>query len=72
MVLLPFAGAAGAVDEYLRSLASAGGRPPIAAIEGSASKSAVERGWTPDIVASSAEAGAFVQSVTLYVLESRG
>jgi hydroxymethylbilane synthase len=72
MVLLPFAGAAGAVDEYLRSLASAGGRPPIAAIEGSASKSAVERGWTPDIVASSAEVGAFVQSVTLYVLESRG
>ena len=71
MVLFPSAGAAGAVRDYLAGLRAAGHRPPVAAMGASASNSAREQGWPPDVVASSAEVGAFVQSVTLYVLENQ-
>lgn len=71
MVLLPSSGAAAAVCEYLAGLRADGHRPLVAALGASASNSAREQGWPPDVVASSQEVGAFVQSVTLYVLENR-
>lgn len=72
VVLFPFAGAVEPMSEYLDSLRTGGYRPLVAAMGDSTSKTAAEHGWPPDVIASSAEVGAFVQSVTLYVLEHRG
>jgi uroporphyrinogen-III synthase len=71
VVLLPSSGAVRALRDYLEALREDGHRPLVAAMGAAASKTAREQGWPPDIVASSAEVGAFVQSVTLYVLENR-
>jgi hydroxymethylbilane synthase len=72
VVLFPSAGAVGPMSEYLSTLRAAGYRPLVAAMGTSTSKTAADHGWPPDVIASSAEVGAFVQSVTLYVLENRG
>ncbi|MBV9439426.1 MAG: uroporphyrinogen-III synthase, partial [Candidatus Eremiobacteraeota bacterium] len=71
-ILFPSSGAVTAIDEYLATLRERGERPVVAAMGPSSSRSAGERGWPPDVVAPSAEVGAFVQSVMLYLLENQG
>lgn len=71
-ILFPSSGAVSAIAGYLGTLRNGGHRPVVAAMGPSSSATAGEHGWPPDVVAPSAEVGAFVQSVTRFVLENQG
>jgi hydroxymethylbilane synthase len=71
-ILFPSSGAVSAIAGYLGALHDGGHRPIVAAMGPSSSAAAGEHGWPPDVVAPSAEVGAFVQSVTRFVLENDG
>jgi hydroxymethylbilane synthase len=71
VVLFPSSGSVGAMTEYLEGLRQGGHRPLVAAMGPSSSQTAKAAGWPPDVVAPSAEVGAFVQTVLLFVLDSR-
>ena len=64
------AGAVGAITDYLCGLRGGGHRPLVAAMGASSSAEAGAHGWPPDVVAPTPEVGAFVQSVTRFVLEN--
>ncbi|MBV8299063.1 MAG: hydroxymethylbilane synthase [Candidatus Eremiobacteraeota bacterium] len=70
VILFPSSGSVGAVAEYLGGLRARGHRPLVAAMGPSSSETAGAHGWPPDVVAPAAEVGAFVQSVTRFVLEN--
>jgi hydroxymethylbilane synthase len=69
VILFPSSGSVGAITEYLVRLRDDGHRPVVAAMGPASSETAGAHGWPPDVVAPSAEVGAFVQSVTRFVLE---
>ncbi|MBV8749972.1 MAG: hydroxymethylbilane synthase [Candidatus Eremiobacteraeota bacterium] len=69
-ILFPSSGSVGAVREYLAGLRGEGHRPVVAAMGPASSETAGAHGWPPDVVAPSAEVGAFVQTVTRFVLEN--
>jgi hydroxymethylbilane synthase len=69
-ILFPSSGSVGAIADYLGRLRAGGHRPVVAAMGPSSSETAGAHGWPPDIVAPSAEVGAFVQTVTRFVLEN--
>jgi hydroxymethylbilane synthase len=69
-ILFPSSGSVGAISDYLGGLRQGGHRPVVAAMGPSSSETAGAHGWPPDIVAPSAEVGAFVQTVTRFVLEN--
>lgn len=71
-ILFPSSGSVSAIAAYLGTLRDDGYRPVIAAMGPASSATAGEHGWPPDVVAPSAEVGAFVQSVTRFVLENDG
>jgi hydroxymethylbilane synthase len=68
-ILFPSSGSVGAIGDYLGRLREGGYRPVVAAMGPSSSAAAGARGWPPDVTAPSAEVGAFVQTVTRFVLE---
>ena len=70
VILFPSSGSVDAITEYLGRLRERGHRPVVAAMGPSSSQSAGAHGWPPDVVAPAAEIGAFVQTVTRYVLEN--
>jgi hydroxymethylbilane synthase len=70
VILFPSSGSVGAVAEYLGGLRERGHRPVVAAMGPLSSETAGAHGWPPDVVAPSAEVGAFVQTVTRFVLEN--
>lgn len=70
VILFPSSGSVAAIGEYLVRLRDGGHRPVVAAMGPSSSETAGEHGWPPDVVAPSAEVGAFVQTVTRFVLEN--
>lgn len=70
VILFPSSGSVSAIAGYLTGLRVGGHRPLVAAMGPSSSETAGAHGWPPDVVAPSAEVGAFVQSVTRYVLEN--
>ncbi len=72
VILFPSSGAVGAMAEYLSGLRRDGHRPLVAAMGPASSQTAQAEGWRPDVVAPSAEVGAFVQTVLLFVLENSG
>ena len=67
-ILFPSSGSVAAITEYLVRLRDDGHRPVVAAMGPSSSETAGAHGWPPDVVAPS-EVGAFVQTVTRFVLE---
>jgi hydroxymethylbilane synthase len=69
-ILFPSSGSVAAITDYLARLRDAGARPVVAAMGPASSASAGAAGFPPDIVAPAAEIGAFVQTVTRYVLEN--
>jgi hydroxymethylbilane synthase len=69
-ILFPSSGSVDAIADYLDGLRRDGHRPIVAAMGPSSSASAGARGWPPDVVAPTAEIGAFVQSVTRALLET--
>ncbi len=69
-ILFPSSGSVAAITEYLVRLRDDGHRPVVAAMGPSSSETAGAHGWPPDVVAPSAEVGAFVQTVTRFVLEN--
>ena len=71
-ILFPSSGSIDAIATYLGTLRSSGYRPVVAAMGPTSSAAAGEQGWPPDVVAPSAEVGAFVQSVTRFMLENDG
>ena len=71
-ILFPSSGSIDAIATYLGTLRSSGFRPVVAAMGPTSSAAAGEQGWPPDVVAPSAEIGAFVQSVTRFILENDG
>jgi hydroxymethylbilane synthase len=70
VILFPSSGSVDAITDYLGRLREHGHRPVVAAMGPSSSQTAGAHGWPPDVVAPSAEIGAFVQSVTRFVLEN--
>jgi len=69
-ILFPSSGSVIAITEYLNALRDNGQRPVVAAMGPSSSASADACGFPPDVVAPSAEVGAFVQTITRFVLEN--
>ena len=69
-ILFPSSGSVSAITEYLAGLRHDGHRPVVAAMGPSSSETAGALGWPPDVIAPSAEVGAFVQTVTRYLLEN--
>ena len=69
VILFPSSGSVGAITEYLDGLRDDGHRPVVAAMGASSSQTAGAHGWPPDVTAPAAEVGAFVQTVTRFVLE---
>jgi uroporphyrinogen-III synthase len=69
-ILFPSSGSVDAIAGYLATLREEGHRPIVAAMGPSSSASAGEHGWPADVVAPTAEIGAFVQSVTRFLLET--
>ncbi|MBD5605769.1 MAG: uroporphyrinogen-III synthase, partial [Candidatus Eremiobacteraeota bacterium] len=67
-LLFPSSGSVRAVASFLADLRSAGARPIVAAMGDASSAAAVAAGFPPDVVASEATVGAFVQSVTHFVI----
>jgi hydroxymethylbilane synthase len=72
VILFPSSGAVAAIAEYLSALRDGARRPLVAAMGPSSSRSAAAAGWSPDVVAPTAEIGAFVQTVLLFMLENAG
>lgn len=70
-ILFPSSGSVDAIGEYLGTLRQAGHRPVVAAMGPSSSAAAGALGWPADVVAPTAEIGAFVQSVTRFLLETQ-
>jgi uroporphyrinogen-III synthase len=70
-ILFPSSGSVDAIADYLEGLRRDGHRPIVAAMGPSSSATAEARGWPPDVVAPTAEIGAFVQSVTRALLETQ-
>ncbi len=68
-LLFPSSGSVRAVASFLAELQAAGAKPIVAAMGDASSAAAVAAGFPPDVVASEATIGAFVQSVTHYVIE---
>ena len=69
-ILFPSSGRSARSRSIWGRCATAGIRPVVAAMGPASSATAGEHGWPPDVVAPSAEIGAFVQSVTRFVLEN--
>ena len=67
-LLFPSSGSVRAVAPYLAHLRERGGRPIVAAMGDASAAAASEAGFPPDVVATEATAGAFVHSVTHYVI----
>jgi hydroxymethylbilane synthase len=67
-LLFPSSGSVRAVDRYLASLRERPDRPIVAAMGEASSAAARDAGFPPDVVATEATVGAFVQSVTRYVM----
>ena len=70
VILFPSSGSVNAITDYLSGLRGGGHRPLVATMGAASSATAGEHGWPPDVVAPSPEVGAFVQSVTRFVLEN--
>jgi hydroxymethylbilane synthase len=69
-ILFSSSASVAAISDYLASLRAAGQRPVVAAMGAASSSSADACGFPADVVAPSAEIGAFVQTVTRYLLEN--
>jgi len=67
-LLFPSSGSVAAVLAYLEGLRDTGGRPIVAAMGDASSSAAREAGFPPDVIATEASIGAFVQTVTHYVI----
>ena len=67
-LLFPSSGSVAAVLAYLETLRDAGGKPLVAAMGDASSSAAREAGFPPDVVATEPSVGAFVQSVTHFVI----
>ncbi len=67
-LLFPSSGSVRAVTAFLAHLRTTGVRPIVAAMGDASSAAATDAGFPPDVVASEATIGAFVQSVTHYVI----
>lgn len=67
-LLFPSSGSVAAILAYLESLRDSGGKPIVAAMGDASSLAAREAGFPPDVVATEASVGAFVQTVTHYVI----
>jgi hydroxymethylbilane synthase len=68
-ILLPSSGAVRAIADYLAVLRAARARPIVAAMGAASAQAAGACGWPADVVADRADVGAFVQTVTRYILE---
>ena len=71
-LLFPSSGSVRAVDRYLAALRERPLRPIVAAMGDASSAAARDAGFPPDVVATEATVGAFVQSVTHYVMMKDG
>jgi len=69
-LLFPSSGSVAAILAYLEALRDAGSKPIVAAMGDASSLAAREAGFPPDVVATEASVGAFVQSVTHFVIGS--
>jgi len=67
-LLFPSSGSVRAIDAYLASLRGAARRPIVAAMGAASSAEASAAGFPPDIVADEPSVGAFVQTITRYVM----
>lgn len=67
-LLFPSSGSVRAVDAFLARLRASGIKPIVAAMGDASSAAAREAGFPPDIVASEATVGAFVHSITHYLI----
>jgi hydroxymethylbilane synthase len=67
-LLFPSSGSVRAVTAFLAHLRATGAKPIVAAMGDASSAAATSAGFPPDVVASEATVGAFVQSVTHYVI----
>jgi len=67
-LLFPSSGSVAAVLAYLESLRDTGRRPIVAAMGDASSSAAREAGFPPDVVATEPSIGAFVQTITHYVI----
>jgi hydroxymethylbilane synthase len=67
-LLFPSSGSVRAVDAFLARLRERGIKPIVAAMGDASSAAAREAGFPPDVIASEATVGAFVHSVTHYII----
>jgi hydroxymethylbilane synthase len=67
-LLFPSSGSVRAVTDFLAHLRATGAKPVVAAMGDASSAAATDAGFPPDVVASEATVGAFVQSVTHYLI----
>ena len=67
-LLFPSSGSVATVLAYLEGLRDRGGKPIVAAMGDASSNAAREAGFPPDVVATEPSIGAFVQTVTHYVI----
>ena len=67
-LLFPSSGSVRAITTYLAALREAPARPIVAAMGEASSAAARAAGFPPDVVATEPNVGAFVQSVTRYVM----
>ncbi len=67
-LLFPSSGSVKAIETYLAALHARGTRPIVAAMGDASSVAARDAGFPPDIVATEPSIGAFVQSVTSYLI----
>jgi len=67
-LLFPSSGSVRAVDAFLARLRERGIKPIVAAMGDASSAAASEAGFPPDVIASEATVGAFVHSVTHYLI----
>jgi hydroxymethylbilane synthase len=68
-LLFPSSGSVRAIEAYLARLRVEGTKPIVAAMGEASSSAARDAGFPPDVVATEPSIGAFVQSVTHYVIE---
>ena len=68
-LLFPSSGSVHAIAAFLAHLRASGARPMVAAMGEGSSAAATDAGFPPDVVPAEATVGAFVQSVTHYVIE---
>jgi len=67
-LLFPSSGSVKAIEPYLAALLARGTRPVVAAMGDASSLAARDAGFPPDIVATEPSVGAFVQSVTSFLI----